>query len=349
MKALKLFEPGDLRVEETSIPELSPGNVLVKVKAVGICGSDIPRVNHFGAYRPNLTIGHEFSGEIAAVNEAGSWKVGNRVVVSPLLPCNDCPWCKSGHYSLCEKYGYFGSRRDGAMAEYVDVPITNLLLMPDNVPFEAGAMVDPAANAIHAIWNIGINPGETVVVFGAGPIGLFAIQFAKILGADKVIAVDLKDEKLEVAKKVGSDEVINALNEDPTAKINSLTAGLGADVVIETAGSRIAQNQAVCSAAKLGRCVFVGISHDKLDLSSDAVNRLLRHELTVKGSWNSFSNPFPGREWTYSLELMAEGKLQTEPIISHRFRLEDGPEVFKKLKDRSFFFNKILFLPSDGR
>lgn len=349
IKALKLFEPGDIRVENVEIPELTAGNVLVKVKAVGICGSDIARVNVFGAYRPNLTVGHEFSGEIVAVNEAGSWKNGDRVVVAPLIPCNTCQWCATGHYSLCENYNYFGSRRDGAMAEYVDVPVANLLLLPENVSFEAGAMTDPAANAIHAIWNVGINPGDTVAVYGSGPIGLFAVQFAKILGAGRVIAIDLKDDKLAVTRKVGADEAINGLTEDPVKKLNSLTGGKGADVVIETAGSRIAQNQAVSSAAKLARVVFVGISHDKLELSKKAVNNILRHELVVKGSWNSFSNPFPGREWTYSLELMAEGKLQTEIIISHRLSLDDGPEIFEKLMDKNFFFNKILFLPLKRR
>ncbi|EGW35969.1 zinc-binding dehydrogenase family protein [Desulfosporosinus sp. OT] len=345
IKAIKLFAPGDVRVEDVEIPELEAGNVLVKVKAVGICGSDIGRVNVFGAYRPNLTVGHEFSGEIVAVNEAGAWKVGDRVVVAPLIPCKSCQWCATGHYSLCESYDYFGSRRDGAMAEYVDVPVGNLLLTPDNVSFEAGAMTDPAANAIHAIWNGGLSSGETVAVFGAGPIGLFAIQFAKILGASRVIAVDIKDDKLAVAKNVGADEVINGLTEDPIEKLSALTGGKGINLVIETAGSRIAQNQAVCSAGKLARVVFVGISHDKLELSEKAVNTILRHELAVKGSWNSFSNPFPGREWTYSLELMSEGKLQTDVITSHRLSLDEGPEIFKKLMDKDFFFNKVLFLP----
>lgn len=345
MKALKLYKPGDLRVEDTAVPEIKPGSVLVRVKAVGVCGSDIPRVNHFGAYRPQLTIGHEFSGEIVAVNEAGDWQVGDRVVVPPLLPCGKCPWCKSGHYSLCANYDYFGSRRDGAMAEYVDVPASNLLRMPDNVTFEAGALTDPAANAIHAIWNGGPEAGKTVAVYGCGPIGLFAVQFAKIMGAEKVIAVDIKDNKLAVAGQVGADETINGLTTNPVEQINNLTGGSGADLILETAGSPVAQNQAVCSAAKLGRVVFVGISHNKLELSKQAVDNILRRELVVKGSWNSFSDPFPGREWTYSLELMAGGKIKTEPLVSHRLQLDDGPEIFKKFLDKDFFFNKVLFLP----
>ncbi len=345
MKAVKLYEAGDLRVEEVDIPELEPGCVLVKVKAVGVCGSDIPRVNFYGAYHPNLTIGHEFSGEIVKVNQVGNWQVGDRVVVPPLIPCNHCQWCRTGHYSLCEDYSYFGSRRDGAMAEYVTVPEKNLLPLPDNVPFEAGAMVDPAANAIHGIWKGEINPGDTVAIYGCGPIGLFAIQFAKILGAGMVIAIDVKEQKLNIARDLGADEVINALEVDPVERIFELTGQAGANLVLETAGLSVVQNQSVCSAGKLGRVVILGISHDKLELSKSAADYLLRRELEVKGSWNSFSNPFPGREWTYSLELMAQQKLRTEPIISHKLNLANAPETFKKFLDKDFFFSKVIFLP----
>ncbi len=345
MKSLVLYEPGDIRCENVEKPKINPGSALVKVKAVGICGSDIPRVNYYGAYKPQLIIGHEFSGEIVEVNSADGWKVGDRVVVPPLIPCRECHWCKTGHYSLCENYDYFGSRRNGAMAEYVDVPAENLLKMPDGVSFEAAAMTDPAANAVHAIWNVGINSGETVAVYGCGPIGLFAVQFAKILGAGKVIAVDIKDEKLKIAKELGADYVVNGLTTDVIDAINNLTDNQGVNVVLETAGSPIAQNNAVCIASKLGRVVFVGISHNNLDLSKKAVNNILRRELIIKGSWNSFSDPFPGREWTYSLELMQKKQLKTEPIISHRLKLEDGPDIFKKFLDKDFVSVKVLFIP----
>ncbi len=345
MKAVKLYEAGDLRVEEVDMPELEPGQALVKVKAVGVCGSDIPRVNFYGAWRPKLTVGHEFSGEIVKVNQAGSWQVGDRVVVPPLIPCNQCHWCRTGHYSLCENYSYFGSRRDGAMAEYVSVPEQNLLALPDGVPFEAGAMVDPAANAIHALWRGTIKQGDIVAVYGCGPIGLFAIQFARILGAGRVLAVDVKDEKLDIARELGADEVINSLQADPVEKIFALTDKAGADFVLETAGLSAVQNQAVCSAGKLGQVVILGISHDKLELSKTAADNILRRELEIKGSWNSFSNPFPGREWTYSVELMAQKKLITEPIISHKLRLDEAPEIFRKFLDKDFFFSKVMFLP----
>lgn len=347
MKAVRLYAPGDLRVEQVDVPTIGAGDVLIKVMAVGVCGSDIPRVLHFGAYRPQLTIGHEFSGVIVKVSEGvEGWQEGQRVVAAPLMPCYKCPWCLTGHYSLCEDYDYLGSRSDGAMAEFVRVPQANLLSLPDEVSFEAGAMADPAANAFHGIWKVDVAKGNTVAVFGAGPIGLFTIQIARNMGAGSVIAVDIKQEKLELAKIAGADYVINGLKADPRALIEEITK-VGCDVVLDTSGSRVAQNQAVCVATKHGRVGFVGISHDQLVLSEEAVNSILRKELTIKGSWNSFSDPFPGDEWRQSIEGMKDGNLFNQAFISHRYLLDEAPAAYKKLGDRDFFFSKVMFLPQE--
>lgn len=348
MKAVRLYAPGDLRVEQVDVPAIGAGDVLVKVMAVGVCGSDIPRVLHYGAYRPQLTIGHEFSGVIESVGQSvEGWHLGQRVVAAPLMPCYKCQWCLAGHYSLCEDYDYLGSRSDGAMAEYVRVPQANLLALPEEVSFEAGAMVDPAANAFHGLWKVDLTKGNTVAVFGAGPIGLFTIQIARKMGAGTVIAVDVKQEKLALAKIAGADYVINGLEMDPLLAIKEMTK-VGCDAVLDTSGSRIAQNQAVCVAAKHGRVGFVGISHDYLMLSEEAVNSILRKELTVKGSWNSFSDPFPGDEWRQSIEGMKDGHLFNQAFISHRYPLDEAPSAFEKFGDRNFFFSKIMFLPQEG-
>lgn len=347
MKAVQLFAPGDLRVENVDVPTIGPEDVLVKVMAVGVCGSDIPRVLHYGAYRPQLTIGHEFSGVIAKVGEAvAGWQEGQRVVAAPLLPCFKCPWCLAGHYSLCEDYDYLGSRSDGSMAEYVRVPQVNLLSLPDEVSFEAGAMTDPAANAFHGLWKVDVEKGNTVAVFGAGPIGLFTIQIARKMGAGTIIAVDVKHEKLALAKIAGADYVINGLEESPLTAIKNITK-VGCDAVLDTSGAQIAQNQAVCVAAKHGRIGFVGISHDHLTLSEEAVNNILRKELTIKGSWNSFSAPFPGDEWRQSIAGMKDGYLFDPSFISHRCTLDEAPAMFTKLRDPEFFFSKIMFLPQE--
>lgn len=342
MKAVKLYEPKDLRVEEVDVPTIEANEVLLEVKAVGVCGSDIPRVLEKGAYKRGLTIGHEFSGQVVQCGEKVSgWQTGDRVTVAPLIPCGRCAYCEEGRYSLCEDYDYYGSRTDGAMARYIKVSPGNMLRLPENVSFEAGAMVDPAANAIHGLWRGNIVAGDRVVVFGLGAIGLFAIQFARVLGATEVIAVDIEESKLQLAKQLGADLVIDSRQTDPIAVLKDKDIGL----ILDTSGSPIAQNQAVSLAGKKGRIVFLGISNSELQLSAEAVNRLLRYELQIYGSWNSFSKPFPGREWTYTVELMSAGKLVAEPIISHRLQLEEAPQIFQQIADRKLVFNKIMFFP----
>lgn len=345
MKALKLYEPGNLKIEEVNVPSIKENEVLVEVKAVGVCGSDIPRALYKGAYYEGLTLGHEFSGIISKVgDQVTDWKEGQRVVVAPLVPCMTCEYCTDGQYSLCDDYDYYGSRTDGAMAKYIKVIPNNLIELPDNVSYEAGAMIDPAANAIHGLWAGNLQSGDRMAVFGLGAIGLFAIQFAKVIGASPVVAVDIHDEKLELAKSLGADITINSMKCDPVKAIEEQLGGL--DFAIDLSGSPIAQDQAVSACDKNGKVVFLGISNSALELSKESVNKILRYELKIHGSWNSFSAPFPGREWTYTTQLMSEGKLNAEPILSHRFKLDEGPEVFNKIKNREIVFNKIMFFPN---
>jgi len=348
MKAVRLYKPGDLRVETVEIPSLQPGEVLVKVMAVGICGSDIPRVNHYGAHVSPLTIGHEFSGVIEETTDSvNGFKVGDRITVAPLIPCYKCEWCLKGEYSLCDDYNYYGSRKDGAMAEYIAVKYENLLLVPDNVSFEDAATTDPCANAIHGLERGKFEVGDVVCVYGVGPIGLFAVQVAKLMGAKMVIAIDVWDEKIQIAKSIGADVCINSLSDDPVMKVMEYTKGRGADVVLDTTGAPKAQKDAVLSAAKLGRVVLLGISHQELLLSEKEVDNIMRRQLNVLGSWNSFTSPFPGSDWTKSLELFSDKGMSAKNIISHRLPLDSAPEIFESIRKGGFFFNKIMFYPGE--
>jgi L-iditol 2-dehydrogenase len=344
MKAVQLFAPGDLRVIDVPTPEIAGDEVLVAVRAVGICGSDIPRVLKKGTYRMPLTIGHEFSGQIARLgSRVAGWAVGDRVTVAPLMPCYKCYWCQRGDYHLCDDYDYFGSRCDGALAEFVRVPTPNLVRLPDGVDFEDGAMADPAATASHGIRRGSIGVGDTVAVYGVGAIGFFALQWARLMGAGEVVAVDVYEDKLRLAEELGATLTVNALREDPVARIQVLTGGCGADLVIETAALQKTQLQSIRSTRKHGTTVLLGISGDALDLPAPVVDKIMRHEINVTGSWNSNSQPFPGEEWTLSVDYMRRGLLKCKPLISHRHALDGAPEVFAAIGRRDFSFNKVMF------
>ncbi|HBU12835.1 MAG TPA: galactitol-1-phosphate 5-dehydrogenase [Clostridiales bacterium] len=346
MRAVRMYKPGDLRVEDVPIPVPKAGEALVKVMACGVCGSDIPRVNKYGAHIAPLTIGHEFSGKIVEVGkDVKEFKPGDRVTVPPLIPCYQCEWCEKGIYSLCEEYDYFGSRRDGAMAEYVAVPEANLLRVPDTVGYLDAATADPCGNALHGIAQAKLVPGEVFVAYGAGPIGLFAVQAAKDMGAGTVFAVDMGAEKIKVARECGADIAIDAAKEDPAEVIRRETNGAMANVVIDFTGAPAAQKKAIGCAGKMARVVFLGISHQGLDLDEKQVDHIMRGQISVIGSWNSFTKPFPGDDWFKGLELFKRGAVTAGPMISHKLPLEDAPEMFRAIDRGGIYFNKVLFLP----
>jgi L-iditol 2-dehydrogenase len=347
MRAARLFNIGDIRVVDMPIPEIKENEVLLKVGAVGVCGSDIPRVMSSGAHHMPITIGHEFAGTVVKVgSRAVGWAEGDRATVAPLMPCYKCFWCLQGKYHMCDDYDYFGSRCDGAIAEYVPVPVANLIRLPDNVSMEEAAQCDPSATALHALWRTHITAGDIVVVYGVGAIGFYAVQWARIMGAKEIIAVDVYDDKLELATKLGATRTINGRQEDPVAKIKQFTDGHLANVTLEFAASQRTELNAIESTRKSGTVIFVGISHDKLELPEELVSRIMRNEINVTGSWNSNSMPFPGGEWTLSVDYMANGLLQAKPIISHHFGIEEAPRVFPMLYERKVSFNKVLFIPA---
>ena len=341
MTAAVMYEPGDIRVEQTDIPAPGPGELLVKVAACGVCGSDIPRMNFSGAYRYPLICGHEFSGWVV---DAGAgvtgYTEGDLITVPPLLPCNRCVSCQQGHFSLCEDYDYFGSRRDGAYAQFVTVPVQNALLMLAGLDPRAAAMIDPSAIALHALLRTKITEGSRVAITGAGPIGLFAVQWAKIMGASEILAVDLNDQKAEMASQAGATLTASGGEE-------ALATGAGTyDVVIESAGVPPTVKLAVDLAAKHGDAAFIGIPHSPVELDKATFSNFLRREVSLHGSWNSFSAPFPGREWHDSAARLANGELKWEFMITHELGLDELPVIMKQLAERSIFSSKVLFMPN---
>ena len=344
MYAAVLHAPADLRYERVPVPVCREGEVLVRVRAAGVCGSDIGRVMVTGTYRFPTIPGHEFCGEVAAAGSGVTgFQPGDRVAVAPILPCGKCAYCEAGDYGLCDDYNYLGSRTDGGFAEYVAAPARNLIRLPDNLSFEEGAMIEPAAVTLHGMMRVGICSGDTVAVLGCGPIGLFAVQFAKIMGATRVIAADVAPEKLELAARLGADMCIDASAADAALRIRELTAGRGADVAVETAGVVQTQEQCLRIARKKGRVLYLGTAHRDVVLPPKSFENIVRHELTIVGAWNSYSAPFPGVEWQAAIDYVKSGALRLRPMITHLPKLSEAPRVFAELAERKYPFTKVIF------
>lgn len=343
MKAAVLYSPGDFRVENRPVPQIKKDDdVLISVSAVGICGSDIDRIFKTGMYTMPAVPGHEFCGIVKKTGKnVKKFKEGDRVAVAPILPCFKCESCLKGNYGQCDNYDYLGSRRDGAFAEYVVAPERNLVKMAENVDMISGGAIEPACVTLHGMMKTGLSAGDSVAVIGCGAIGLFAIQFAKILGATKIIAVDILQNKLEAAKKAGATDIINSIECDPIKAISELTSG-GVDISVETAGSPITQEQCVRAARKHGVVLLLGTAHKDVVFPPKTFEHIIRNELTLKGTWNSFSSPFPGREWTAVAEYLADERFDIKSFITHVITLDELPQTLLSMKNREFEYNKVV-------
>ncbi|WP_198154322.1 galactitol-1-phosphate 5-dehydrogenase [Catenuloplanes japonicus] len=341
MRAVVLHAPGDIRVESVAIPEPKAGEALVKVAACGVCGSDIARMLTKGAHRLPLICGHEFSGYIEALGPGVSgYELGELVSVPPMIPCFACGPCQKGSFSLCEDYDYFGSRRDGAYAQYVAVPVSNLMKLPEGLDPVAAAMLDPAAIALHAVWRTKLRANHRVGIVGAGPIGLFAVQWARLAGASEVVSIDLNAQKAAMAIEAGATSAVSSPEEARDA------AGDGFDVIIESAGVPAAEDMAVALAARHGDVAFIGIPNAPVTLGEPTFARFLRNEISMHGAWNSFSAPFPGDEWRTSAVNLANGQLKWKFMVTHDLPLDAVPETIRALGDRSIFSSKVIFRPN---
>lgn len=304
MKAYVLHGIGDLRYEDWPVPELQPGWALVKVLAAGICSSDIPRIFTKGTYHFPTIPGHEFCGRVEAVHdEADSGWVGKRVGVFPLIPCKKCPSCAKGQYETCGHYDYLGSRRDGGFAEYAAVPVWNLIELPDAVGDVQGALLEPAAVALHAVKRAEIQPGGSVCVVGTGAIGLLAGQWARLQGAGRAAVKGRSEVKRSLAEQCGLEYLTDTGNEQ-------------FDRVVEAVGSEAALAESIRLAAPGGRLVLMGNPDGPRTLSQDAYWRILRKQLTLTGTWNSsFGNE--NSDWTQAVEALSGMKLRAEAVASH--------------------------------
>lgn len=354
MKALKLFGKKDLRYEETEMPTIQKAtDVLIKVKAAGICGSDLSRYKKQGPYIPGMIWGHEFAGEVMETgSQVTKVRTGSHIVGVPTLVCDDlgkekCYFCQKAEYARCEQLTVIGAYVPGAFAEYVTLPERNCILLPDSVDFDSAALIEPASVVLHGLYRTNLQLGDTVAVVGCGTIGLLAIKFAVLYGAEKIIAIDINDMALESAKKNGATHAINSQRENILEQLMAYTDGHMADVVVEAAGSPVTSAQVFAYAKKGGGVVFLGIPYSDVPIERFFFEKIVRSELTVWGSWNSVSAPYPGKEWSTIIGLLEKQRLNLHSIVTHRLRLEEGPEVFRKMtSDRSKDqYGKVLLIP----
>lgn len=344
MKAGVVHAREDIRFEDIEKPVPGEGQVLIKVKYTGICGSDVPRVNADAChFFPNV-LGHEFSGTVEETGEGvTSLKAGDRVAGVPLIPCMKCEDCQKGNYSLCKNYSFIGSREFGSFAEYVVVPEKNAVKFDEEVSFEQGAFFEPATVALHGLKRVLYEGGKTVAILGGGTIGMFVMQWAKIFGAAEAVVFDIEPSRLELGKRLGATAGINTLEKDFMDQAMELTEGRGFDYVFETAGNTITMKMAFELAANKADVCFVGTPTRDLSFSVKEWENMNRKEFTLTGSWMSYSAPFPGQEWKAVAHYFKTGDLKfDESFIFKKVPLEKIADAFEWYKTPGTVKGKIL-------
>lgn len=344
MKALLLREYKELEVTDMPQPEFGPNEVLVKVEACGICGSDVHGYDGSSGRRiPPLIMGHEASGVIAEVgSDVTGYTPGDRVTFDSTVSCGKCHFCRSGHINLCDNRKVLGVscgdyRQHGAFAEYVVVPEHILYHLPDELGFEQAAMIEAVSVAVHAANRTPITLGDTAVVVGTGMIGLLVVQALKLSGCSKVIAIDLDNDKLRLAEELGAHVGLNPNEVDVQARILEMTNGRGADVAAEVVGATPTIKTAIDSVRRGGAITVVGNLAPTVELPLQSV---VTRELSIYGTCAS------NGEYPQCIDLLASGAIQVDPLISQKANLEAGPELFAKLYAGEPGLMKVILQPS---
>ncbi len=335
MIAAVLHKIGEqLRIETLKVPKLKAEEVTVRIRAAGICHSDL---NYRDGVSPvghlPIILGHEISGEIVAIAQnAREVEEGDRVCIHYVKSCGECLFCRIGKENLCENYQMIGKDVDGGFAEFINVPAKNVLKLPDSIPIEHGALIGCAVStALHTLKRTRVRFGDTVVIYGVGGVGLHAVQLAaRVFEAGRIIAVDISDKKLKLAKDYGADYVINGAHEGVLDRLYELTEGRFADVVLEFVGSRKTIEDAVNCVGKGGKLALVGIGSE--DICVSPYKTIIGKEIELIGV-----NDHLKSEMAQLIELIQTGKIDLSKSITHRFSLEAvnrGIEILeKKIED----------------
>ncbi len=345
MKAYVLHGINDIRLEEVPKPEISGREVLIKVKACGICGSDIPRIYRNGAHNMPLIPGHEFSGVVESTGDDADpgWK-GKRVGVFPLIPCMECGPCRNKHYEMCRSYDYTGSRSDGAFAEYVKVPEWNLIELPEEVSYEAAAMLEPASVAMHALRRTAPERSSRIAVCGLGPIGqLVTMMLIGNFYSDLFVIGKGSAQRDRVMRTgISSDRFCDSAKEDALEWIRDSAGEI--DVFFECVGRNETLELGIECTAPGGRIVTVGNPYSDITLSRDTYWKILRNQLVINGTWNSSFTHEPDDDWHLVLGLVEDYDIEPEMLITHRYGLDDLEKGLHMMRDRTGDFCKVMMV-----
>jgi L-iditol 2-dehydrogenase len=332
---------GQFRREEVPVPKPGPGEVLLQVARVGVCGSDLAILRGKHPYaRPPLVLGHEVSGVVCQLGPDGEGPPpGTRVTVIPHLVCGQCRACRAERYNLCNRLRCLGAQADGAHAEYLVMPAEMVLPLPEGMSLADGALVEPAAVAYHGIRRAEIRPEDRVLVIGAGPIGAFAAQAARALGARAVYVADLLESRLALARQLGADGTIDTSRESLAEGLTRL--GLDPaeiDVFADCVGGAGAVlDQCLALANRGSRLVMLGVLGTDYHLPH--LPDFVEHELTLLGT-----TMYTPRDYREVLALLAAGQIRTEGIITHRYPLERAPEVLAAMEAHRDRYFKVLLV-----
>jgi len=340
MKAVRLYGPSDMRLDDIPVPEPGPGQVLLEVLSVGVCGSGVHYFVDGGIgedkVKDPFVIGHEFSARVAALGPGVTGpSVGTRVAVEPAISCGHCEFCEEGHPNLCENILFCSTPpTPGALQEYMVHPAELCFPLPDSVTNDQGAMLEPLGVALHTVRLAKLRPGDTVAILGCGPIGLLTLQVALISGARAVYVTDLVPERLELAQKLGATGTFKADEGDPVAWVHQETGGRGVDVAIEAAWADETVGQATEMARRGGKAIMAGIPRENVALLPAHVVR--RKGLTIKYV-RRMKHTYPR-----AIAMVRDGLVDVDALISHRFSLAETAEAYPLVASRQDGAVKVI-------
>lgn len=339
-----VFEAIDtVNIREIPVPKPGPGEALVKIKACGLCITDVHVIKGTFAHSdPPCVLGHEIAGEIAGFGEQ-VWgtrlKTGDRVVIETMIACGACEQCIKGFKNLCEQGGDLGEPPyQGGYCEYITVPVGNLYRIPDSMSFEEAAIFESFVCPTGGLERIGVNMSDMVMIQGLGPAGLAFTQAARVMGAGRIIVSDRDDARLALAKKYGADITVNVQKENLSEAVNAATDGLGADISIEASGNEAAIKNSVDLCRKNGKVIFYGIPNDRHNARFD-VTQIILKQLNLYGTSGA---PWA---WKRALELYGQGRYNIKDMITHQFELKDINKAIETILDLESKAIKIVMHP----